>query len=237
VQVGIETDRGPWVAALIAADYTVFPVNPLQASRYRGRHGVSGAKSDGGDAHMWCAPMRISCAQRPVTARRPASPTTPPTRQREQTHGPRPSSSSATCHRLIKQLPPGQEPCTAPPAALDIGHPRQRTAGAHSCQASIEQISRDGRGQRSQRSVKTVPRRERPADFGRLATVATARVGERRSSSSALLAIQQRIRCQSRETAPRNLSAGGDGEPRRAALRSGLRGWLRFRRYRGGVWA
>jgi len=27
VQVGIETDRGPWGAALIAAGYTVFPVN------------------------------------------------------------------------------------------------------------------------------------------------------------------------------------------------------------------
>jgi hypothetical protein len=27
-------------------------VNPLQASRYRERHGVSRAKSDGGDAHM-----------------------------------------------------------------------------------------------------------------------------------------------------------------------------------------
>jgi hypothetical protein len=30
----------------------VYPVNPLQASRYRQRHGVSGAKSDGGDSHM-----------------------------------------------------------------------------------------------------------------------------------------------------------------------------------------
>ena len=40
VVTGIETDRGPWVAALIAAGYTVFPVNPLQASRYRERHGV-----------------------------------------------------------------------------------------------------------------------------------------------------------------------------------------------------
>ena len=46
VQVGIETDRGPWVAALLAAGYVVFAVNPLQASRYRGRRGVSGAKSD-----------------------------------------------------------------------------------------------------------------------------------------------------------------------------------------------
>jgi len=46
-----------------------------------------------------------------------------------------------------------------------------------------------------------------------------------------------RISSQSRETAPRDLSAGWDGEPRCAALRSGSRGWLRFRRYRGGVWA
>ena len=27
--VGIETDRGPWVQALIAAGYTVYAVNPL----------------------------------------------------------------------------------------------------------------------------------------------------------------------------------------------------------------
>src|ERR1700761_7904564 len=52
VLVGIETDRGPWVAALAAAGYVVFPVNPLQAARYRERHGVSGAKSDRGDAHV-----------------------------------------------------------------------------------------------------------------------------------------------------------------------------------------
>jgi transposase len=74
VQVGIETDRGPSVAALIAAGYTVFPVNPLQASRYRSRHSVSGAKSDAGDARMLAdvvPPMRTSCAPRPGTARRP----------------------------------------------------------------------------------------------------------------------------------------------------------------------
>jgi transposase len=51
VVVGIETDRGPWVAALIAAGYRVYPINPLQVARYRERHGVSGAKSDAGDAH------------------------------------------------------------------------------------------------------------------------------------------------------------------------------------------
>jgi transposase len=63
VQVGIETDRGPWVAALIAAGYVVFPVNPLQASRYRGRYGVSGAKSDGGDAHMLADVVRTDAHQ------------------------------------------------------------------------------------------------------------------------------------------------------------------------------
>jgi transposase len=52
VVIGIETDRGPWVQALLAAGYTVYAVNPLQAARYRERHGTSGAKSDPGDAHV-----------------------------------------------------------------------------------------------------------------------------------------------------------------------------------------
>jgi len=63
VTVGIETDRGPWVTALVAAGYRVFPVNPLQASRYRERHGVSGAKSDGRDAHMLADMVRTDSRQ------------------------------------------------------------------------------------------------------------------------------------------------------------------------------
>lgn len=63
VVVGIETDRGPWVAALVAAGYTVYPVNPLQASRYRERHGVSRAKSDAGDAHMLADMVRTDSHQ------------------------------------------------------------------------------------------------------------------------------------------------------------------------------
>jgi transposase len=74
VVIGIETDRGPWVAALIAAGYTVFPVNPLQASRYRERHGVSGAKSDGGDAHMLADMVRTDSHQlRPAAGDSPQS--------------------------------------------------------------------------------------------------------------------------------------------------------------------
>jgi hypothetical protein len=63
VVVGIETDRGPWVAALVSAGYLVFPVNPLQASRYRARLGVSGAKSDAGDAHMLADMVRTDSHQ------------------------------------------------------------------------------------------------------------------------------------------------------------------------------
>jgi hypothetical protein len=63
VIVGTETDRGPWVAALVAAGYTVYGVNPLQASRYRERHGVSGAKSDTGDAHMLTDMVRTDSRQ------------------------------------------------------------------------------------------------------------------------------------------------------------------------------
>ncbi|HEX3592893.1 MAG TPA: IS110 family transposase [Pseudonocardiaceae bacterium] len=67
VAIGIETDRGPWVAALVAAGYTVFAVNPLQAARYRQRHGVSGAKSDAADAHMLADMVRVDSHQlRPV---------------------------------------------------------------------------------------------------------------------------------------------------------------------------
>ncbi|MFL6113533.1 MAG: transposase, partial [Catenulispora sp.] len=59
VIVGIETDRGPWVQALVAAGYTVYAVNPLQAARYRERHGTSGAKSDPGDAHVLAELVRL----------------------------------------------------------------------------------------------------------------------------------------------------------------------------------
>ena len=52
VVVGIETDRGPWVQALLAAGYQVYAINPLSAARYRERHVTSGAKSDPGDAKV-----------------------------------------------------------------------------------------------------------------------------------------------------------------------------------------
>jgi transposase len=52
VAVGIETDRGLLVGALLAAGYQVYAVNPHAVSRYRGRHGTARAKSDRGDAKV-----------------------------------------------------------------------------------------------------------------------------------------------------------------------------------------
>jgi len=67
VLIGIETDRGPWVAALVAAGYTVLAVNPLQAAEFRRRLGVSGAKSDAGDAHVLADMVRTHSHElRPV---------------------------------------------------------------------------------------------------------------------------------------------------------------------------
>jgi transposase len=67
VVVGIETDRGPWVQALLAAGYTVYAVNPLQVARYRERHSTSGAKSDPGDAHVLAELVRLDRAHhRPI---------------------------------------------------------------------------------------------------------------------------------------------------------------------------
>ena len=59
VVIGIETDRGSWVQALIAAGYVVFAINPMQVARYRERHSTSGAKSDAGDAHVLAEIVRL----------------------------------------------------------------------------------------------------------------------------------------------------------------------------------
>jgi hypothetical protein len=51
VVVGIETDRGPWVRALVASGHLVYPINRLQVARFRETERSSGGKSDAADAH------------------------------------------------------------------------------------------------------------------------------------------------------------------------------------------
>jgi hypothetical protein len=50
VIVVIETERGPWVKALAAAGYRVYPVNPRQAARHKEAIANSGKKDDFFDA-------------------------------------------------------------------------------------------------------------------------------------------------------------------------------------------
>jgi transposase len=62
VQLGIESDRGPWVQALLASGYVVFAINPMQVARYRERHSAFGAKSDAADAHLLAEIVRLDRA-------------------------------------------------------------------------------------------------------------------------------------------------------------------------------
>jgi hypothetical protein len=63
IVVGIDTDHGPWVTALIAAGYRVLPVDPQQSARFRARYAVSGAKSDACDAHVLADMVRTDSHQ------------------------------------------------------------------------------------------------------------------------------------------------------------------------------
>ncbi len=69
--VGIETDRGPWVQALIAAGYRVYAINPLQAARYRERPQPVGRQERSRLMRTrwptWSAPTLISCGRWPAT--------------------------------------------------------------------------------------------------------------------------------------------------------------------------
>ena len=71
--IGIETDRGAWVQALLAAGYDVYAINPVRVARDRERHSTSGAKSDAVDAHVQGEIVRLDRAhhrQVAVTLRR-----------------------------------------------------------------------------------------------------------------------------------------------------------------------
>jgi transposase len=72
VTVGIETDRGPWVRALVGSGYRVIAINPMQVARYRERYSTSGAKSDAGDARVLADIVRLEADRhRPVAGDSP----------------------------------------------------------------------------------------------------------------------------------------------------------------------
>lgn len=50
IEIAMETDKGLLVAALQAAGFRIYAINPKAVARYRERHGQAGSKSDPGDA-------------------------------------------------------------------------------------------------------------------------------------------------------------------------------------------
>lgn len=69
VVIGTETDRGLCVAALVAAGYWVYALNPKSVDRYRDRQRSSGAKSDQLDARVLADLVRTDRhLHRPVAA-------------------------------------------------------------------------------------------------------------------------------------------------------------------------
>jgi transposase len=69
ILVAIETAKGLLPAALRAAGYQLFAINPLAVSRYRDRHVVSRAKSDPSDAQVLANILRTDLtAHRPIPA-------------------------------------------------------------------------------------------------------------------------------------------------------------------------
>jgi transposase len=67
--VAIETAAGLLPAAVVAAGYRLFPINPLAVSRYRDRYGAAKTKSDAGDAFVLANIARTDLpAHRPLPA-------------------------------------------------------------------------------------------------------------------------------------------------------------------------
>ena len=59
VTVASETDRGLFVAAMVATGYRVLAINPRSTDKYRERLSTSGAKSDPGDARVLAGLARL----------------------------------------------------------------------------------------------------------------------------------------------------------------------------------
>ncbi len=69
IPVAIETSRGLLVACLRATGRAVYAINPKAVDRYRDRHGVTGKKSDAGDALVLAHILRTDlAAHRPLPA-------------------------------------------------------------------------------------------------------------------------------------------------------------------------
>ena len=101
VPIAMETAHGLLAAALVAAGYRLFPINPMAVARYRDRYSVSRAKSDAGDAFVLANILRTDLdAHRPLpvtaSSRRPFASSPAPSKTPCGSAS-RPVTSSARC--------------------------------------------------------------------------------------------------------------------------------------------
>jgi hypothetical protein len=161
VAVGIETDRGLLVGALVAAGYQVYAVNPQVVSRYRDRHGSSRAKSDRGDAKVLADLVRTDRHNHRQVAG--DSPLAEAVKVLARAHQNLPGAAG-----LAGRLTTGSRGCrgVAPPG--DAGHLVARGRRC-SCGRVAVRSSAMGRSGSSAGWVKRRRRRHRPAgEVGRL---------------------------------------------------------------------
>jgi len=73
VAIVIETDKNLIVVALHAAGFTIYPINPRAAARYRERHAQAGGTSDPATRSFWrmCCARTGICTGRCRTSPRP----------------------------------------------------------------------------------------------------------------------------------------------------------------------
>lgn len=76
VVIAVERPDGPFVGGLLAAGYTVYPINPKAIERYRERFALGGTKTDLVDARCLAGLLRTD-----RDAYRPMKPDSPLTRE------------------------------------------------------------------------------------------------------------------------------------------------------------
>jgi transposase len=128
VVVGIETDRGPWVQALLAAGYQVFAINPLSAARYRERHVTSGAKSDPGDAKVLADLVRTDRQHhRPIAGDSDLADAVKALARAHQNLIWTRQRQASQLRSTLREFYPGAEPCSASPSSLRRRWSRSRS--------------------------------------------------------------------------------------------------------------
>jgi transposase len=199
VLIGIETDRGPWVQALIAAGYTVFAINPLQASRYRERHGVSGAKSDAGDAHVLADMLRTDSHQlRPVAGdSAQAEAVKVVARAHKTLIWERTRHMQRLRHSLRDYFPAALEAfddLTAPDALELLARAPDPAAAAQLTTAQITAALKRARRRDAAGKAKAIQAALRAAHLGQPAVVAAAYAATTRAATAVLTVLNEQIK-------------------------------------------